>query len=192
MKKILSIVFIISVIGLLLTTSCKHKDNTQYKLAQIDSLTLILDKTELMLTELNDDSIKAMMNDTHLMHDVLLSVSKTKLKTLEISDNNQLDSIDKQFKEYIEIHTKNLEEFKYSRKQLTDLKYDLEQHNVNEKKFDEYYQTENTSVNNLFNIVSSSLDKVKQNIEKYKLMNPTIKKLMFENKFKINKENTVK
>ncbi len=192
MKKILSIVFTISVIVLLLTTSCKHKDTTQYKLAQIDSLTLILDKTELMLTELNDDSIKAMMNDTHLMHDVLSSVGKAKLKALELSDNNQLDSIDKQFKEYVEIHSKTLEEFKYSRKQLTDLKYDLEQHIVNEKKFDEYYQTENTSVNNLFNIVSSSLDKVKQNIEKYKLINPEIKKIMFENKFKINKENSVK
>ncbi len=187
MKRIFSLVFILSLFGMLLTTSCNHT-KTKQRLAQIDTLSILLDKTELMLNELNQDTIAAMLKNTSMMNKAITPFVHTKLNLKERSDYFQLAGIEKQFKNYQADHTKNLDELKYSRKQLADLKEDVDKHKIKDKKYDEYYQSENTSVNNLFNLVKSSLYKAKQNIERYNNFNPVITKMMADKKIKLDVE----
>lgn len=172
---------------MLLTTSC-NRTKTKQRLAQIDTLSILLDKTELMLNEMNQDSITAMLKNTSLMNKAIAPYSHTKLNMQERSDYFQLASIEKQFKNYLADRIKGIEELKYSRKQITDLKIDVEKHKIKDKKYDEYFQSENTSANNLFNMVKSSLYKVKQNIETYNTFKPVITKLMAEKKIKLQDE----
>ncbi len=191
MKRIAPFIIVVSLIGMLFTTSCGHK-KVKYRLAQIDTLTILLDKTELMLNEINNDSITAMLKEVQQKNEAIYPVSHTKLNMKERSDYFQFTSVEKQFKSYLNDHIKNLDELKLSRKQITDLKTDVENHAIKDKKFDEYYLTENTSVNTLFNMVKSSLYKLKQNTEKYNLFNPIITKLMNDKKIKVETEGAKK
>ena len=187
MKRYLNYNFIIIIIafGIILTTAC-NQSKTKLQLAQIDSLTLLLDKTELMLKEINSDSITTMLKDVEYKNEAIYNYGHTKLSMKEHSDFFQFKDVEKLFKSYLLDHVKYNNDYNYSRKQLADLKNDVEKHTIKGNKFDEYYQSENTSISNLFNMVKSSLYKVKQSVERYKMFNPNITKLISDRKIKIN------
>lgn len=185
MKKIIPILTVI-VLFAFICSGCGHS-NREKRIARIDSLSTVLNEVDSMLTiGINYDSVFNKFNELKKNKEIL-STYIPKLNEKEKSDYFQYISSEKHFKIIITAYDKYKRELDYSRKQLADLKGDVENKAIKKDKFEEFYNTESEAVYLLFNKVKTDAYKTQKHFEKDKIFLPLVEKLI-EEKVKLSKK----
>jgi len=183
MKKIFTTSVFLLIAFMLFNCNTKNKSE---KLSQLNTLQNMLDSTQRMLTnDINYDSINAYYNRVKIAQEKIGIFVKV-MKEKEKSDYFQLLSTEKQFKIFIGGYSGYIDELEYSKNQISSLRKDVEESNLNSKQFEEYYTSEKKAIVILFHSVKSDVYKTTKNGEKFNLFEPKV--LMLINKYQEKKK----
>jgi len=168
------------ILGLVITSYGCQQPLVEKQLAEIDSLANRIDNIEALVLEINVDSLskysKQMSADLKTLHDYYQdTISWEKAKFL-----SSYHRINKAFGKYIDKSYWYTEEIEFSKKQLADLKHDLEKGIIVPDSFSTYFSVEIKSTEDLGKMTSDEIARIKKLIIKYKQSNPKLNELLLQ------------
>ena len=156
--------------GIIALASCSTGQKMISYIDKIDSLSLALENETRMYENIDSNLIISYISKMDFQMDTLDSLTN-------ISENQKIVAytyLRKSMKMYLVENPQILEEIEFTKKQLTDLKYDAENKLIGEKEQQLYFEKENESVKALLEKMKMYHQKINSQIRNYELLNPTI------------------
>jgi len=122
--------------------SCDRTGNSKQYLDRIDSLSLSLEKSAVGFETIDTASI----HEKYHLIDSQLELLFTLNNNNDQADVNKYNNIRKTFFNVVNNYPAIIDELEYTRSQLSDLKYDIEHHNLDQENEEMYFSQEKQSV----------------------------------------------
>ncbi len=168
----------------LILASCTENQNTD-KIEKVDSLSMVLDETELMFKEINIDSLRQLFEIYQYNTDeIKKSYSKEDEEGWKIVC--RYNDMKKPFRNLVEYYDNISSELNFSRQQLDSLKQDLQNNLITEERAEEYIIEEEKAIGYLHKMVSNNLISSNVIINDFDSLNTLVEKVVGE----INKPDT--
>ncbi len=174
MKRFFNVFLILAIVAL---SSCNNAVK-QKQLAKIDSLSVILDSANVQLTKINLDTIKnifAKFEETNEKASEHYQKYRTEENWKFVCAYQQ---VKKPIKEMIEKYQSFSEDLNTSKKQLDDLRHDVNKNLINEKDFASYFNMEVKSAGDLSIRIKMKTGNALKQMKNFDTIHPYMLKLI--------------